>query len=265
MRDRNPLDINRDGWNRLVSEENVWTRPVTSDVIDRARQGDWSVLLTPNRPVPREWLGDVAGKDILCLAGGGGQQGPIFAAAGARVTVLDASTSQLVQDEKVAHRDGLSLRTVEGYMHDLSTFEDACFDLIFHPASNCFAPEIEPVWRECFRVLRAPGVLLSGFMNPDVYIFDYWAQENGEMIVRHSLPYSDLNDLSETELARMIGEGHVVEYSHTLEEQIGGQTRAGFVLTGLFEDRDLGRPGTGRSKYMPALFATKAEKHSPRG
>ncbi len=243
------LKLNQHGWDLRVGEQDIWTRPVSVEQIERARLGDWSLILTPNRPVPRNWFGDVIGRDILCLASGGGQQAPILAAAGAHVTVLDASDRQLGQDRMVAERDGLTLTIVQGFMHDLSVFAFSSFDLIFHPASNCFAPEIEPVWRECYRVLKPGGALLSGFMNPDVYIFDYEAQERGEMIVRHPLPFSESRDLPEDELNRL-----------SLEEQIGGQLRAGFVLTDMFEDRDHGLPDTGRSKFMPTLFATRAFK-----
>jgi 2-polyprenyl-3-methyl-5-hydroxy-6-metoxy-1,4-benzoquinol methylase len=116
--------VNQEGWDRRVEEEDVWTRPVSPEAIAGARRGDWSVVLTPNRPVPRDWFGEIADKDILCLASGGGQQGPVLSAAGARVVVFDASTRQLAQDEAVARRDGLSLVTQQGFMHDLSVFPD---------------------------------------------------------------------------------------------------------------------------------------------
>ena len=86
---------NQAGWDRRVEEQDVWTRPVSPDEVARARRGDWAVVLTPHIPVPRDWFGDIQGRDILCLASGGGQQGPILAAAGARVTVFDASARQL--------------------------------------------------------------------------------------------------------------------------------------------------------------------------
>ncbi len=197
-------DLNRDGWDRRVDEEDVWTRPVSSEEISRARRGDWSLLLIPNKPMPRHWFGDVTSKRVFCLASGGGQQGPILAAAGAPVTIFDASTRQLAQNDMVARRDGIALETRQGLMHDLSCFADASFDLVFHPVSNCFAPEIEPVWRECFKVLAPGGALLAGFMNPDIYLFDAEAQERGELLVKFPLPYADVTDLPPDELRRLI-------------------------------------------------------------
>src|SRR5204862_6104831 len=126
----------------------------------------WQVVLTPTRPVPREWFGDLDGAPVLGLASGGGQQVPILAAAGARVTVLATPPGQLARDREVAEREGLEIRTELGRMDDLSRFADGSFALVFHPASNVFAPDIRPVWRECVRVLRPGGRLLSGFANP---------------------------------------------------------------------------------------------------
>src|SRR5262249_39665032 len=157
-----------------------------------ARRGDWAIVLTPTRPVPRDWFGDLAGRNVLCLASGGGQQGPILAAAGARVVVLDQSPAQLQRDRDVAAREGLSLAAVEGDMRDLSRFADGSFDLVFHPVSNCFVPDVRPVWREAFRVLRPGGALLAGFSNPTLYVFDDALANKGELVVRHAIPYSDL-------------------------------------------------------------------------
>jgi SAM-dependent methyltransferase len=262
MRPEEIARLNQAGWDLRVEEADVWTIPVSSDEIARARSGDWSVILTPNKPVPRDWFGEVAGKDILCLASGGGQQGPILAAAGARVTVFDASPRQLAQDEMLARREGLALTTHRGLMHDLSAFADAAFDLIFHPVSNSYAPEILPVWRECFRVLKPGGALLAGFMNPIVFVFDREAEERGELIVRFALPYADTVDLPPEELARIIARDHTVDFSHTLETQIGGQLAAGFVLTHMFEDTDRDA-GSGRASYFPTTIATRALKPAP--
>ena len=259
----NPDDvrrINQEGWDRRVEEGDVWTLPVSREEVAQARAGEWAVVLTPNKPVPRDWFGDIAGRDVLCLASGGGQQGPILSAAGARVTVFDASPRQLAQDDRVARRDGLSLVTRHGFMHDLSAFDDAAFDLIFHPVSNSYAPEIEPVWRECFRVLRPGGALLAAFMNPIVYVFDAEAEAGGALIVRHPLPFADVVDRSAEDLRRVIAADHTVEFSHTLEAQIGGQLQAGFHLTHFYEDVDRGPPASGRSLFFPTCMATRAIK-----
>jgi SAM-dependent methyltransferase len=197
------------------------------------------------------------GRDILCLASGGGQQGPILAAAGATVTVLDNSPRQLERDRMVAAREALSITTVQGDMADLSMFPDASFDLIVHPVSNCFAPNVRPVWAEAFRVLRRGGALLAGFNNPVVYIFDLELAERGQLQVKNALPYSDLTSMTEEERERYIQSGEPLEFSHTLEDQIGGQLDAGFLLAGLYEDYS---PGYVISDYMPTFIATRAVK-----
>src|SRR3954471_5545512 len=97
-------EYNSAAWDKEVERGNEWTRAVGPEVIREAREGRWEVLLTETKPVPREWFPDLKGLDVLCLASGGGQQAPILAAAGARVTVFDNSPKQLEQDRKVALR-----------------------------------------------------------------------------------------------------------------------------------------------------------------
>ncbi|HAJ35107.1 MAG TPA: SAM-dependent methyltransferase, partial [Chloroflexi bacterium] len=82
---------NARAWDKAVERASRWTTPVAPEEIAAARQGVWQIVLTPTRAVPRAWFPSLAGADVLCLAGGGGQQGPILAAAGARVTVFDNS------------------------------------------------------------------------------------------------------------------------------------------------------------------------------
>jgi ubiquinone/menaquinone biosynthesis C-methylase UbiE len=251
-------DYNREAWDREVERGNEWTVPVGPDVIEAARQGRWEIVLTETRPVPRDWFPDLEGADVLCLASGGGQQAPVLAAAGANVTVLDNSPRQLAQDRLVAERDSLTIETVEGDMADLSVFEDECFDLVFHPVSNLFAPEVRPVWAEAFRVLRREGSLLAGFLNPAVYIFDLdLVDSSGELRVRYALPYADATSKSEEEVARQIERGEPLEFSHTLEDQIGGQIEAGFVIAGFYEDRHRDDP---IAAHMPTYIATRAIK-----
>ena len=247
---------NREKWDLQVERGNVWTLPSSPEVIAAAREGKWSIKLTELKYVPRDWFPDeLHGLDILCLASGGGQQGPVLAATGANVTVFDNSPRQLEQDRMVAKRDGLVIITVEGDMRDLSVFGDGCFDLVFHPVSNVFCPEVLPVWREAYRVLRPGGILMAGFDNPDIYIFDTQLEEKGILVVKYPLPF-DATKLSEEDRLREFGPDGPLEFSHTLEEQIGGQLTAGFVLTGFYEDQQ----GSNLGKYIPGYFATRAVK-----
>jgi SAM-dependent methyltransferase len=250
-------EFNRRAWDRQVEQGNRWTVPVGPEAIAAAREGRWDVVLTPTRPVPHEWFGPLAGRDLLALASGGGQQAPVLAAAGAIVTLLDNSPAQLARDRDVAEREGLAIRLEQGDMRDLSRFADGSFDLVFHPASNVFVPDIAPVWRECFRVLRPGGRLLSGFVQPALYLFDGDEMDRGEFVVRHSLPYSDLESRSPERLARMAAEGEPLEFGHTLDEQVGGQLAAGFVLAAMFEDRWAEHP---IDRFLAPLIATLAVK-----
>jgi SAM-dependent methyltransferase len=249
---------NRLAWDKQVNGGNPWTIPVSPAAIEAARQGQWAIILTPSRPVPRAWFPDLSGLEVLCLASGGGQQGPILAAAGARVTVLDNSPKQLAQDRLVAERDGLEIHSVEGDMADLSIFPDQSFDLIVHPVSNLFVPDVRRVWAEAYRVLCPGGQLFAGFNNPAIYLFDRELWERGILQVKHKLPYSDLDSLSAEERQRYIDAGDPLEFSHTLEDQIGGQIDAGFVITGFYEDAYGEEDKDLLTEYMPTFIVTRA-------
>lgn len=248
---------NREAWNRQVEIGNQWTVPVSRQRVERARAGEFDVLLTPTKPTPRDWFPQDMRIDLLGLAAGGGQQMPLFAAAGARATTLDNAPRQLEQDRLVAEREGLEIRTVEGDMAELP-FDDQSFDLIFHPVSNIFVPDVLPVWREAYRVLRPGGVLLSGVMNSVQFIFDqHLADQERVLVVRYSLPYSDVNSLPEDVRKAYIDSGDPLEFGHTLSDQIGGQVDAGFAITGFYEDVD---PRAELSRYISTFIATRAIK-----
>ena len=141
---------NKAAWNREVEGgESRWTQPVNSEIIAKARDGKFRIVLTENTPVPHNWFPPLKDADVLCLASGGGQQGPVLSALGANVTVFDNSPAQLKQDQLVAEREALNLRTVEGDAADLSIFADESFDLIFNPCSTDFMQDVRSVWKEC--------------------------------------------------------------------------------------------------------------------
>lgn len=248
---------NARAWDGAAERREIWSTPVTDDDIEAARGGEFSVLLTPERPVPTDWLPPMSGLSLLGLASGGGQQGPLFAAAGAHVTVVDASEGQLALDRQVAERHDLPIDLVRADVADLTMFDDQSFDLVFHPSSNSYIADIQPVWNEAYRVLRPGGHLLAGFDNPVNFVFDPDDLDNDIFTVRYSLPHNDVTALPDDQLRKRITAGEPLEHSHTLEEQIGGQLLAGFEIIGLYEDHWDDHP---LSRYMPTSVATRARK-----
>ena len=247
----NYQDINASTIDRWVEEGWEWGKPIDHDTFEKAKKGDWKLLLTPTKVVPREWLGDLRGKKVLGLASGGGQQMPILAALGADCTVLDYSQKQLDSEKLVAEREGYSIRIVRADMTKPLPFENGEFDLIFHPVSNCYVKEVKPIWRECFRVLRTGGDLLSGLDNAINYMVN---ADETEIVNR--LPFDPLTN--EDQRRQLEADDCGMQFSHTLEEQIGGQLEAGFTLLELYEDTN----GAGRLHELniPSFFATRAKK-----
>lgn len=257
----NIVEQNQNAWDRKVEDGVVYTKLVNKEIIEKSKSGQWEITVTTNKSVPKAWFpSSLSGFKILCLASGGGQQGPILAAAGADVTVVDISEKQLEQDAIVAKRDGLNLHTIQGDMSDLHFFDDESFDMIVHPVSNLFVEEIYPVWKEAARVLKHNGVLISGFTNPLLFIFDDEQEIAGTLDVKHSIPSSSLSNLTDLEIEKYINSNQTVEFGHTLEDQIQGQIDAGLVITGFYED-DFGGNRL-LDNYIKTFIATKAVKIS---
>lgn len=251
------IEENSKIWDKRSENNDRWSIAVSSEEVQLAREGVWHIVLTPTKPVPANWFPrKLEGKKILCLASGGGQQGPILAAAGADVTVFDNSKVQLEKDEYVAQRDNLKIKTVQGNMQDLSVFEDESFDCIVHPWSNGYIDNVRPVWKECARVLKKNGLLLAGFGNPISCIFNVGKFEKGILQVENAILYADIDHMDDPETKAIVeADGYL--WSHTLEDQIQGQIDAGFAIVGFYED--IG--GSALDKYINSSIATKAIKH----
>ena len=244
-------DINADTIDRWIREGWEWGKPVSHETYERARRGDWDIFLTPTKPVPHSWLGDVKGRRVLGLASGGGQQMPVLAALGAECTVLDYSPLQLESERLVAEREGYDIRIVRGDMTKPLPFDDGEFDLIVHPVSNCYVREVRPIWKECFRVLKPGGKLISG---TDHYI-NYIVDSEEKQIV-NTLPFDPIGNPEQ--MKQLEADDAGVQFSHSLEEQIGGQLEAGFTLLALYEDTN----GEGRLHEMniPTFLAMCSQK-----
>ena len=229
-----------------------WGIPITHDEYVKALNGEWAVLLTPVKPVPKSWFPALKGKRLLGLASGGGQQMPIFSALGASCTVLDYSDVQLASEKMVAEREKYQIDIVKADMTKTFPFGDGSFDIIFHPVANCYIEDVYHVWNECYRVLKSGGTLLAGLDNGLNFLFD---DEKLPLTVSNKLPFNPLKNREQYQKIEEARDG--IQFSHTMEEQIGGQLKAGFILKDLYEDRN----NSGLLKdYAPSFVATLAVK-----
>lgn len=244
-------ELNSKTIDRWVDEGWEWGQPISRETYADALAGKWDVLLTPVKPVPHEWIGELKGKKLLGLASGGGQQMPIFAALGADVTVLDYSERQLESERMVAAREGYKIDIVRADMTKPLPFADGEFDIIFHPVSNVYVEEVQPIWRECFRVLRSGGILLAGLDNGLNFAYD-----GEETVLCNVLPFNPLKNPEQMKM--LLDEDCGVQFSHTIEEQIGGQLAAGFTLTGVFGDTN--GAGNLHEHNVETFWATRAVK-----
>lgn len=229
-------EFNAKTWDQWSEEDFIWTVPFSAEQFAQAKNRDIELILTPMKKAPLWWFNGL-GRRVLGLASGGGQQSAELTAHGYEVTILDMSIRQLLADKLVAQREGYALNLVKADMTQLFPFEDNSFDFIVHPVSNCYIEDVEHVWREAFRVLTPGGALMSGWTNPIMYMVDEAAlySEDIPLEIRIPLPY---NSRLEQQKGVKITTESGYQFSHTLDTQIGGQLRAGFLLKDFFEDNE---------------------------
>ena len=244
-------DINAKTIDKWVDEGWKWGQPITHEEYIDAQNGKWDILLTPTKPVPHEWLGELKGKKVLGLASGGGQQMPILTALGGECTVFDYSNKQIESEILVANREGYDINTICGDMTKRLPFEDESFDIIVHPVSDCYVKDVKHVFMECYRVLKKGGILVCGFDNGINYIVD-----KSERHIVNSMPFDPLSNPDQ--MKQLTDQDCGIQFSHTIEELIGYQLQLGFILKDLYEDTN----GEGYLHEMGiySFFATKALK-----
>lgn len=252
MKELNYTEINAKTIDSWIENGWEWGTPISHEDYIKAVNGECNVLLTPIKYVPKNWFPELKNKKLLGLACGGGQQMPIFTALGADCTVLDYSDRQLASEKYVADREGYKINIVKADMTRKLPFENDSFDIIFHPVSNCYIENVYHVWNECYRVLRKGGILLAGMDNGINYLFD---DEEISLEIVNKLPFNPLKN--EEQFKKIENNNDGIQFSHTIEEQIGGQLKAGFILKDLYEDYS----NCGLIKdYIPTFIATMAIK-----
>lgn len=216
------------------------------------------------------WLGEsIAGQNLLCLAAGGGRQSSLYAAAGANVTVVDLSGAMLELDREVASQRGYSLRLFEASMESLPMLSDGEFDIVIHPVSTCYVPQVAPVFQEVARVMRPGGIYISQHKQPTSLQSSIDPLAEGGYSVSHSY-YRDTPvppTTSNLSAGRRLREQGAIEFVHRWEQLIGGMCRAGFVIEDLTEPMHARRnetttPGSfaDRARYLPPYVRVKARR-----
>lgn len=249
-----PHEHNRRAWDALVSQGNRFTTP--------AKDEDFaSPLAVVDQP---GWLGaSIAGKKLLCLAAGGGRQSALYAAAGAEVTVVDISGAMLEIDREVAAQRRLQVRTVEASMDHLPMLHTAEFDIVIHPVSTCYVPDVVKVFREVARIMRAGGIYISQHKSPVSLQCDTAVSRRGYELIE---PYYRTGPLPPVIGSRHREEG-TLEYLHRFEELLGGMCRAGFAIEDLIEPLHAkmeAMPGDfeHRSRYVAPYLRLKARRNA---
>ena len=217
------LEHNRAAWDELAASGHVLTRPAE----DR-------LFADPLRNVDSPgWLGDsIKGQRVLCLAAGGGRQGPLYAAAGGKVTVVDLSNAMLALDRQVAAERKLDMETVQTSMDRMPMFADGAFDLVIHPVSTCYVPNIAAVYREIARVLRRGGLYISQHKQPTSLQADLKPSGRGYSIDHQYYRDEPLPTFQGKSALRETG---AKEFMHRWEQLLGWMCRSGFVIEDLLE------------------------------
>ena len=234
------IKFNQNRWNNVSRKKgNPYTLPLTPEEYFEAINNEIRVGLTVGKSVPAEWFKKAKGNKILGLACGGGQQGPIFAGKGYDTTIMDFSVEQLDKDRMVAERENITISTVQGDMTKPFPFEDNSFDIVFCPVSDVYVEDLDNMWEESYRILKPGGLLMVGYMNPWIYMYegdDVWDYPEKELLLKYSLPFNSRELQKEGKLT--INPEYGYEFSHTLEKQIGGQLKAGFAMIDFYESKD---------------------------
>jgi SAM-dependent methyltransferase len=255
------LAHNARAWDRLAADSVPLARPATDDAFDNPRS--W---LTGGQAADRSWLPEsLGGLEVLCLAAGGGKHGPLYAAAGARVTVVDLSGAMLELDRRVARERRLDLEIVQTSMDELGMLPAGRFDLVIHPVSTCYLPDVRPVFTAVARVTRPGGRYVSQHKSPASLQAAPAPTATGGYALEH--PRRTGVPLPSANRSRLREPG-TLEFVHSLDDLLGGICRAGFLIEDVQEpDHTAVGAEAGsfahRAAYVPPYIRVLARRHGP--
>ncbi len=242
-------DFNRERWEALVAAGIAYGRPMLD--LDEASARAW---VADQSLLPEAVIDSLAGKEVLVLAGGGGQQSAALSLLGAEVTVIDITEGQLAGDRQAAEYYGYEARIEQGDMRDLSRFADRAFDFVWQPYSINFVPDYRPVFQGVARVLRPGGYYRLDMDNPfSGGVWEEMWREEGYAINK---PYEDGSEYlfdPHWDVAGPDGTTQKVlgprEFQHALGPVLTYLAGLGFHLKGMWE-----RPSNGDPTAEPGTW-----------
>ena len=254
------LACNARAWDRLATAQAALARPAVDEAFDDPRR--W---LGSGGPTGRPWLpARLDGLELLCLAAGGGKHGPLYAAAGARVTVVDLSPAMLALDRQVAAERRLDLEIVQTSMDDLRMFATARFDLVIHPVSTCYVPDVGRVFREVAAVTKAEGLYVSQHKAPASLQATLEPGVGGRYELRFPVTHPEPLPLEPPSRLREAG---THEFVHSLSALLGGICAADFAIEDVCEP-DHTQPGGAvgsfahRAAFIPPYLRILARRRA---
>ena len=257
---------NAAAWDRLAKAHDALASPACDEAFTDPR--NW---LGTGGPADRPWLpSSLRGLEVLCLAAGGGKHGPIYAAAGASVTVVDLSASMLDLDRQVARERKLHLELIQSSMDELTMLKNDYFDLVIHPVSSCYLPTLKQVFSEIVRVCRPGGLYMSQHKSPRSLQSSLQPNLNGryELLFPECQSGDNSGALPPAPPSRL-REAGTDEFVHSLTDILGGICRAGFSIEDFFEpnegDQEAVRGSfTHRAAFLPPYIRILARKYGQR-
>jgi len=228
--------INKRHWEKAVKEGAGCTRPhldLDIEAYRAYRERETRILPKPycDDPVSRLVMEDIQGKEVLCLAAGGGQQSAVYSLLGAQVTVVDLAEGQLDGDRKAAAHYGYEVTTIQGDMRDLSYLDDESFDLVYG-TGMAFVPDVRQVYSGVAKVLRAGGLYRVDFTNPATEFVEphSWDGEG----YRITVPYTE-------RVQRPEKDGDAIQFRHYMSDIFNGLLAMGFSIQHI-QDSPLDQP-----------------------
>ncbi len=254
---------NAAAWDRLAKSHDALASPACDEAFVDAR--NW---LGSGGPADRPWLpASLNGLEVLCLAAGGGKHGPLYAAAGAKVTVVDLSASMLDLDRQVARERKLHLELIQSSMDDLRMLKDDRFDLVIQPVSSCYLPSMAKLFVEIFRICRPGGSYMSQHKSPRNLQSSLQPNANG----RYELVYPEVRSVDDSKALppappSRLREVGTNEFIHSLTDIVGGICHAGFCIEDFFEpsegEREAARGSFAhRAAFLPPYIRILARKY----